>query len=124
MSHKILFAFALVCALSFLAQRGVAQNRSVHEGEWPIENGVKHQPTRGDLGRGREFSQDQAREMINCTINSCPPVTRANPTSNVRANPNRDAETIRTAKSYFCALSTPTAKVRFLALLARPKGRP
>ena len=63
MSHKILFAFALVCALSFLAQRGVAQNRSVHEGEWPIENGVKHQPTRGDLGGGYEFSLDQAREI-------------------------------------------------------------
>jgi hypothetical protein len=64
MLHKALIVFALVGALSFLAQPGFAQDRPpVHEGDWPIENGVKHQPTRGDLGGGREFSQDQAHEI-------------------------------------------------------------
>jgi len=64
MSHKTLFAFALVGALSCLAQLAIAQDsRSVHEGDWPIQGGVKHQPTRGEVGGGREFSQDQAREI-------------------------------------------------------------
>jgi hypothetical protein len=64
MSQKTLFAFALSGALSLQAQLAIAQNsRSVHEGEWPIENGVRHQPTRGDLGGGHEFSQDQAHEI-------------------------------------------------------------
>ena len=64
MSYKTLIAFALVAALSCLAQLAVAQeSRSVHEGDWPIQGGVKHQPTRGELGGGREFSQDQAHEI-------------------------------------------------------------
>ena len=64
MSHKTLFAIALSGALALLAQLAIAQDsRSVHEGEWPIENGVKHQPTRGNLGGGHEFSQDQAHEI-------------------------------------------------------------
>jgi hypothetical protein len=64
MLHKTLIAVTLVGVLSFLAQPGIAQNRSsVHEGDWPIQGGVKHQPTRGELGGGREFSQDQAHEI-------------------------------------------------------------
>jgi hypothetical protein len=62
MSHKALMVFALIGALSCMAQPGIAQDsRPVHGGAWPIQNGVKHQPTRGALG-GEEFSRDQAQE--------------------------------------------------------------
>ncbi len=61
MSHKRLIVFALVGTLSCLAQQVIAQNSSsVHEGSWPIENGVKHQPTRGAVGG--EFSRSQQEE--------------------------------------------------------------
>ena len=59
MSHKMIVAGALVGALSCLAQQAVAQNSSVHEGAWPIQGGVKHQPTRGG---GGEFSRSQQEE--------------------------------------------------------------
>lgn len=48
MSYKTLFALALVAPLSFLAQPGTAQETLLHP-SWPIENGVKHQPTRNEL---------------------------------------------------------------------------
>jgi hypothetical protein len=61
MSHKALMVFALVGALSCMAQQAIAQDsRPVHGGAWPIQNGVKHQPTRGAVGG--EFSRDQANE--------------------------------------------------------------
>jgi hypothetical protein len=61
MSHKRVIVFALVGTLSCLAQQAIAQNSSsVHEGAWPIENGVKHQPTRGLTGG--EFSKSQQEE--------------------------------------------------------------
>jgi hypothetical protein len=61
MSHKRLIVFALAGTLSCLAQQAIAQNSSsVHEGAWPIENGVKHQPTRGAVGG--EFSKSQQEE--------------------------------------------------------------
>jgi len=61
MSHERLIVFALVGTLSCLAQQAIAQNSSsVHEGNWPIENGVKHQPTRGAVGG--EFSRSQQEE--------------------------------------------------------------
>ena len=61
MSHKRLIVFALVVTLSCLAEQAFAQNSSsVHEGGWPIENGVKHQPTRGAVGG--EFSKGQQEE--------------------------------------------------------------
>jgi hypothetical protein len=64
MSHKTRMIFALVGALSFAAQRAIAEDSSsVHGGEWPIQNGVKHQPTRGELGGGQEFTQGQAHEI-------------------------------------------------------------
>jgi hypothetical protein len=64
MSHKTLMIFALLGALSFAAQQAIGEDSSsVHEGEWPIANGVKHQPTRNDLGGGHEVTQDQAREV-------------------------------------------------------------
>jgi hypothetical protein len=61
MAHKTLIVFALVGALSLLAQQVIAQDsRPIHEGDWPIQNGVRHQPTRGAV-RG-EFSRGQAEE--------------------------------------------------------------
>jgi hypothetical protein len=61
MSHESLIVFTLVGTLSCLAQQAIAQNSSsVHEGNWPIENGVKHQPTRGVVGG--EFSRSQQEE--------------------------------------------------------------
>lgn len=60
MSQKRLIVFALVGPLS-MAQQAIAQNTSsVHEGNWPIENGVKHQPTRSAVGG--EFSRSQQEE--------------------------------------------------------------
>jgi hypothetical protein len=64
MLHRTLIAFALVAAPPLLAQSAIAQDSpSAHEGGWPIQGGVKHQPTRGELGGGGEFSKDQAREI-------------------------------------------------------------
>jgi hypothetical protein len=64
MSYKTLIVFALVGMLSLLAQPVIAQDSSsVHEGDWPIQNGFNRQPTPGDRAAGREFSQDQAREI-------------------------------------------------------------
>jgi hypothetical protein len=61
MSHKMLGVFALVGALPCLAQQAIAQDsRPIHGGGWPIQNGVKHQPTRGAVGG--EFSPGQAQE--------------------------------------------------------------
>jgi hypothetical protein len=64
MSRHTLIVLALAGALSIAAQQAIAQDSSsVHEGEWPIQNGVRHQPTRGELGGGHEFTQDQAGEV-------------------------------------------------------------
>jgi hypothetical protein len=59
MSHKKLIVFA-VGALSCLAQPGIAQERPAVHPPGPIQNGIKHQPTRGDVGG--EFSKGQAEE--------------------------------------------------------------
>jgi hypothetical protein len=62
MPQKTLIVFALVGALPCLASQAAAQNSSnVHEGGWPIEHGIKHQPTRGAVG-GEEFSRSQQEE--------------------------------------------------------------
>jgi hypothetical protein len=62
MFHKMPIVAALAGALSCLAQAAVAQNSSsAHQGGWPIQNGVKHQPTRGAVGG--EFSPGQAQEV-------------------------------------------------------------
>ena len=62
MFHRMPIVAALAGALSCLAQAAVAQNSSpVHGGGWPIQNGVKHQPTRG-AAEG-EFSRSQAQEV-------------------------------------------------------------
>ena len=62
MLHKTIVIAALAGALSCLAQQAIAQDSRVpvHEGGWPIQNGVKHQPTRGAVGG--EFSPSQAEE--------------------------------------------------------------
>ena len=49
MSRATLFVFALIGALSFLSERGIAQQPGGIHSSWPIENGVKHQPTREEL---------------------------------------------------------------------------
>ena len=62
MSHKtlIIFIFALAATLSFPAERGMAQDTESLRVAGPIQNGIKHQPTRADVGH--EFSKDQAEE--------------------------------------------------------------
>jgi hypothetical protein len=61
MLHKTIVVAALVGTLLCLPQRGIAQDsRPVHGGAWPIQNGVKHQPTRGAVGG--EFSPSQQEE--------------------------------------------------------------
>jgi hypothetical protein len=61
MPHKRLIVFALVGALLSVAQPAIAQDsRPVHGGDWPIQNGIKHQPTRGEVGG--EFSRSQQDE--------------------------------------------------------------
>jgi hypothetical protein len=62
MLHKTIIVAALAGALSCLAQQAIAQDSRVpiHGGDWPIQNGVKHQPTRSAVGG--EFSPRQAEE--------------------------------------------------------------
>jgi hypothetical protein len=58
MSYKAFLALALVGALSFLAQRGIAQ-------ETPIQNGIKHQPTENELRalHDQDVTPNDAREI-------------------------------------------------------------
>ena len=50
MSEKVVFAWALITALSLLVQRGVAKDPPpFHWGPWPIHNGFNHQPTQNEL---------------------------------------------------------------------------
>jgi hypothetical protein len=66
MLHKTLLALAVVGAPLFAAEPAIAQNGPpVHQGPWPIENGVKRQPTQRDLGAlgDRDVSSGQAREI-------------------------------------------------------------
>jgi hypothetical protein len=61
MLQKTLIVGVVAGALSCLTQQAIAQDsRPVHGGDWPIQNGVKHQPTRGVVGG--EFSPGQANE--------------------------------------------------------------
>ena len=62
MAHRALFAFTLIIALTFLAEPGMCQNPPVHEGPWPIENGIKRQPTRGEV-HGQDITPGQANEV-------------------------------------------------------------
>jgi hypothetical protein len=60
MSHKTLIVFALAATLSFPAERGMAQDTESLRIAGPIQNGVKHQPTKADVGH--EFSKSQQEE--------------------------------------------------------------
>jgi hypothetical protein len=62
MLRKTIIVGAVAGALSCLTQRAIAQDSHVpvHGGDWPIQNGVKHQPTRGAVGG--EFTPGQANE--------------------------------------------------------------
>jgi hypothetical protein len=62
MFHKTIIVITLTGALSCLTQQAISQESHVpvHEGGWPIQNGVKHQPTRDAVGG--EFSRGQAEE--------------------------------------------------------------
>jgi hypothetical protein len=64
MSCKTLIVLALVGAFSLLAERGIAQETSIHP-SWPIENGVKHQPTQNELRalHDQDVPPNDAREI-------------------------------------------------------------
>ena len=50
MSNKVVSVSALIAALSFLVQPGVAQDSPLfHRGPWPIHDGFNHQPTWNEL---------------------------------------------------------------------------
>jgi hypothetical protein len=50
MSNRVVFVSALIAALSFLVQPGVAQDSPLfHRGPWPIHDGFNHQPTWNEL---------------------------------------------------------------------------
>jgi hypothetical protein len=66
MSRKILFAFALVGALAFPAEQGIAQNASsLHQGPWPIQHGFNRQPTQFQLKalHDQDVTAGEAREI-------------------------------------------------------------
>jgi Spy/CpxP family protein refolding chaperone len=66
MSHKTRIAFALAGALAFLAEPAIAQDASsLHQGPWPIQNGIKRQPTQYGLKalHEQDITPDQAREI-------------------------------------------------------------
>ncbi len=62
MLQKTIVVGALAGAFSCLAQQAIAQNSHVpvHGGGWPIQNGIKHQPSRDAVGG--EFTPGQAEE--------------------------------------------------------------
>ena len=62
MSHKALGILTLAAMLSFPAGPGMAQGDAESlRISGPIQHGVKHQPTRSELGGG-EFSRSQQEE--------------------------------------------------------------
>jgi len=65
MSHKTLFALALIGPLSCLAQPGIAEAQPMLHPSWPIEGGVKHQPTRNELRalHQQDVPSSDAREI-------------------------------------------------------------
>jgi hypothetical protein len=66
MSGKVVFASALVAALVFQAEHGVAEDApALHRALGPIYNGFNHQPTENQLRalRHQDVTPDQAREI-------------------------------------------------------------
>jgi hypothetical protein len=61
MLQKTFIVGAVAGTLSCLTQQAIAQDsRPIHGSDWPIQNGVKHQPTRGVVGG--EFTPSQQDE--------------------------------------------------------------
>jgi hypothetical protein len=66
MSNKVVFACALVAALSLLIQRVAAQDAPpLHPEPWPIYNGFNRQPAQNDLRafHHQDVAPDKAREI-------------------------------------------------------------
>jgi hypothetical protein len=65
MSYKTVFALALIGPLAFLTQPGIAQERPALHPSWPIEGGVKHQPTQNELRalHQQDVPSNDAREI-------------------------------------------------------------
>ena len=65
MSCKTLLALALAGPLPFLAQPGAAQEGPLLHEAWPIQNGIKHQPTRAELRalHEQDVPANDAREI-------------------------------------------------------------
>jgi hypothetical protein len=65
MSYTRLSALALVGVLSFLAQPGIAQETGSLHPSWPIQNGIKHQPTQNELRalHDQDVTPNDAREI-------------------------------------------------------------
>jgi hypothetical protein len=65
MSRKTLIVFALVGALSFVAERGIAQESPSLYPPGPIQNGIKHQPTQNELKalHDQDVTPNDAREI-------------------------------------------------------------
>jgi hypothetical protein len=66
MLNKVVSACALVAALSIPAEPGVAKDAPpLHQGPWPIYDGIDHQPTGEEL-RGshqHDVTPNQAHEI-------------------------------------------------------------
>jgi hypothetical protein len=63
---KVVRACVLVAALSIMAEPGVVKDAPpLHQGPWPIYNGVDHQPTRDELRalHQHDVTPDQAHEI-------------------------------------------------------------
>jgi hypothetical protein len=66
MLNEVVRVCALVAALSILAEPGVGKDGPpLHQGPWPIYNGIDHQPTRDELRalHQRDVTPDEAHEI-------------------------------------------------------------
>jgi hypothetical protein len=65
MPYKTLLALALVGPLSLVAQSGIAQESGSLHPSWPIQNGIKHQPTQDELRalHDQDVPSNDAREI-------------------------------------------------------------
>jgi hypothetical protein len=66
MLNRVVRTCALVAALSILAEPGVAKDAPpLHQGPWPIYNGVDHQPTGDELRalHQHDVTPDEAHEI-------------------------------------------------------------
>jgi len=65
MPYKTLLALALIGPLSLVAQPGIAQESGSLHPSWPIQNGIKHQPTENELRalHDQDVPSSDAREI-------------------------------------------------------------